>query len=760
MAFIPTDEQQQILEAFLRNDDLVIEAGAGSGKTRTLRLLSESTSRAGVYFAYNKAIADEAKMSFPPNVRCSTAHSLAFRSVGKPYASRLGGQRIPARVLAQRMGIYEPLELAENVKIAPVHVARIVTETIQRFCYSADDFVMDRHVPWQTGMLPEVFRELRTAITPIAQRIWQSTIQFDSALPFQHDYYLKIWGLSHPRLNTDFVLLDEAQDANPVLADIVEKQTHAQRILVGDANQAIYGWRGAIDAMSDFNGTRLYLSQSFRFGPAIADEANKWLSLLDSPLHIRGYDKIDSRIDFVERPDAVLCRTNAGAVAEAISAHNQGRRAALVGGGDQIRRLALAANDLQMSGHTDHPELFMFDSWDEVKEYVNEDAAGSDLKVFVKLIDQLGTSVVIQTVDQLVSEDIADVVISTAHKSKGREWETVRIAPDFYQPDEDKLPSREEMMLSYVTVTRAKIALDRGGLGYIDELLLTVQNSPATVGEVSQAVEPTEKEEKEMATATAKKSKAKEEKPAKATRAKAQVEEKPVQKPVATKKSSTSQSGGRAVEVTGKYKGHTVTGVMTVRDEGKPTVELTSWTLPDGKSAPKKVGVVGQSYKSPSAAGYAVFVAMNEHYGIPEKTTGRFMEFTSAEGAVGNRQARSSNAATAVAEKPARKGAVAKKPGRKGRARTILETTYGNGKEISQEGVSDGKVRFWCNACLTTFIAKSRDGEPPSKCTKGHKQGPLDESIEVDNSIDEDDEESDDDEDDDEDEDAILEDLE
>jgi len=62
-------------------------------------------------------------------------------------------------------------------------------------------------------------------------------------LRFTHGCYLKLWQLSDPRLLADYVLLDEAQDANPVAAAIADRKLHAQRILVGDRCQAIYGWR-------------------------------------------------------------------------------------------------------------------------------------------------------------------------------------------------------------------------------------------------------------------------------------------------------------------------------------------------------------------------------------------------------------------------------------------------------------------------------------------------------------------------------------
>lgn len=87
-----------------------------------------------------------------------------------------------------------------------------------------------------------------------------------------------MWQLSRSVIPAGFIMFDEAQDANPVTAFVVQDQDSAQVIAVGDSCQAIYGWRGAIDALSEWPADgRLHLTQSFRFGPAVAAEANKWL---------------------------------------------------------------------------------------------------------------------------------------------------------------------------------------------------------------------------------------------------------------------------------------------------------------------------------------------------------------------------------------------------------------------------------------------------------------------------------------------------
>jgi hypothetical protein len=69
----------------------------------------------------------------------------------------------------------------------------------------------------------------------------------------------------------------------------------------------------------------------------------------------------------------------------------------------------------------------------------------------------------------------ADVTISTAHKSKGLEWDRVRIGDDFFVPYEDKDGNMvypedpAEYKLGYVAVTRAAKELDPGVLGWIYE---------------------------------------------------------------------------------------------------------------------------------------------------------------------------------------------------------------------------------------------------------------------------------------------------
>src|SRR5260370_33543798 len=80
-SILPVEEQQRAVAFFQKGEGLRIDAYAGTGKTTTLQLLAASSQKHGLYLAFNRSIADEAKDRFPARVTCATSHSLAFRGV-------------------------------------------------------------------------------------------------------------------------------------------------------------------------------------------------------------------------------------------------------------------------------------------------------------------------------------------------------------------------------------------------------------------------------------------------------------------------------------------------------------------------------------------------------------------------------------------------------------------------------------------------------------------------------------------------------
>jgi hypothetical protein len=365
--------------------------------------------------------------------------------------------------------------------IPPQFMARFATEAVDRFCFTADTELTEKHVAeLPAGLEPAQEALLRQEIAHWAAKMWKESLAPASQLRFTFDYAFKLYVMSEPVLNYDTIMLDEAQDSNGIVEHFIKSQ-YTQKLVVGDPAQALYGWRGAVNIMDKFDGERLPLSQSWRFGNRIAEEADKWLEHTGTGISVKGNPAKDSIVSdgHMDSPDAILCRTNASAMAQAMKAMENGLRVALVGGTKALESLAYAAGALRKGEPTTHPELIAFTSWSELMAYT-EEPGGGDLKALVGLINQHGVPAIIDACKNTVDErrGVPDVVISTAHKSKGREWKKVRVSDDFKEPKPvvDPLSGetgpgvilKAEAMLHYVTVTRAREHLDRGGLNWVD----------------------------------------------------------------------------------------------------------------------------------------------------------------------------------------------------------------------------------------------------------------------------------------------------
>ena len=306
--------------------------------------------------------------------------------------------------------------------------------------------------------------QLRDTLYPYVERRWQQSIDPRHPAGIGHDIYLKLWALSKPVIPADFILFDEAQDADPLMMGILSNQPN-QVIYVGDAHQQIYEWRGAVNAMKRLPLPQTLLTQSFRFGDQIADVANGFLKALQEEVPLRGNPAMASTLgkSMVHgQKDAILCRTNASAMVNLLSGLKMGHKVALQADTERLLKFSQSAERLK-KGQAAYgvPELAYFNNWRDVQDY-SETSEGSDLKTLVKLVDEHGTETLNQAINSLTTLDKADYIISTAHKAKGLEWSRVQIDNDFYYDVTSQAVkiSPEELRLLYVACTRAKVNLD------------------------------------------------------------------------------------------------------------------------------------------------------------------------------------------------------------------------------------------------------------------------------------------------------------
>jgi hypothetical protein len=201
------------------------------------------------------------------------------------------------------------------------------------------------------------------------------------------------------------------------------------------------------------------LTQSFRFGESIAYAASLVLGTLGENQRLRGNPQIQSTIVDAPTPTrAVLARTNASVIVEALNAVRAGLKPCIIGGTAELTRLLQDVQQLKEGKAASSPEFFGFTKWQDVVEF-SESEEGESIKSFVLLVEQHGEHKLWPAVRNAhKDESTADVVLSTAHKAKGREWDSVRLAGDFASARTDAKPAgnEAESRLFYVAMTRAQ----------------------------------------------------------------------------------------------------------------------------------------------------------------------------------------------------------------------------------------------------------------------------------------------------------------
>ena len=461
----PTSEQVKAQAMFYKGDSLKINAFAGTGKTQTLTMLARSTSRRGTYLAFNRGIAEEARGKFPRWVKCHTIHQLAYRGViSRCQQSRKLTESMNGNYVVELLGL-EDLDLSSQVIYSARSRGALILDTVRRYCWSDDDKIGVDHVPeWGHFALLETAEQecLKADVVKLAGRLWGMMTDFSRETPLGHDGYLKQWALEDPVISGEYILLDEGQDTNPVVLGMLNQQ-QSQVVVAGDRYQQIYQWRGAVNAMEQLQCKKnSYLTKSFRFGPAIAAAATRMLATLGESHAIQGNSKLTSQLG-CGRPDAILCRTNVGVMDYYIQALNAGGRPLIAGGAGEYIRLCKGVLRLKNGESSDEQAFFGFKNWREVVHYSRTEA-GAHLKTLVGLVERFDETRLITHLQTMpTSERKADLVISTVHKAKGRQWERVWVADDFFKFSAQKKsnidPDPAETRLMYVALTRARQAV-------------------------------------------------------------------------------------------------------------------------------------------------------------------------------------------------------------------------------------------------------------------------------------------------------------
>lgn len=465
-------DQSAVVDHALSGESLILQGSAGTGKTLSLLVFARKTNSKGFNITFSKNSTIAAKKKFPKNSTiCKTGHSIAFGKEGYKYKERL--TKLTGKQLTKIINLGSP-----GIYNTQTNKAYQLIETIKHFCYSADEEILLFHVPTPISTATKyVIDESKKELAELSNQLWTRMIHPSETIPITHDVYLKIWALSKPKLNKDFILFDESQDANPVMLNVILNQPDTQIIFAGDRFQQIYSWRGAVNAMTKVEFKMFEIRQSFRFGQPIADIANKIINSYSDPInHIQPIIGTDKECEIVTEkrgiiPNCIICRTNAGMISETIKTLAHKFKVFILGGPQPLISLIEGIEALKRGRKTYHHELKLFKNYDEFVEYA-ESPQGGGLKAILNILKKHSFEDLLGYLYQTQEKPTPDAItITTTHKAKGLEWPIIKISNDFKYPgDVTESITQEETNILYVAITRAQEKILTYDCPALDEL--------------------------------------------------------------------------------------------------------------------------------------------------------------------------------------------------------------------------------------------------------------------------------------------------
>jgi DNA helicase-2/ATP-dependent DNA helicase PcrA len=459
-----TEEQTAIFNCIENTENhLIINAGAGTGKTTTIvEAANRINGQKAAFLAFNKSIATELAERLPTGVEAKTFHAFGFAAI------RAAGVRTRVNNFKLNNIIKELLgadyHIAPLKKLVSLVKGSLVSPTDKNAILGLIDeyninFNSDREETIAINAIPSILTlcKSQTHHIDFDDMIW---------MPIVNEY---------PFPKYDVLFVDEAQDFNEAQREMISLCVNGGRcIIVGDKNQAIYGFRGADSNSIAMFRQRLLktqreisefpLSITWRCPKSVVKEANRYVVEFNAPdFAEEGAVIVDAPFN-PQRNDMVLCRYNAPLVSAFYDLISQGKSAYVLGR-DMTKGLITAVQKITKNnqmGVEEFVQLFQKDFAYNYQRLLNQNKenqamALEDKRDCVMIFVNKATTVggIIEEIKRVFDgNDEGEIMLSTVHKAKGLEADNVYILATERMPH--PFGNKEENNICYVAITRAK----------------------------------------------------------------------------------------------------------------------------------------------------------------------------------------------------------------------------------------------------------------------------------------------------------------
>lgn len=490
----PSPYQRAVLD-FVKTGkgSAVVIAVAGAGKTKTIELalplIPEHQSVS--VLAFNKAIADELNVRIDrlredtgrafANTRAKTFHSLGIGAVAKQLNCNVRALQTDSnkcRQLARKLlgdGTMEEamygsfiVKLVGFAKGQGIGAITPDTEDAWWSLVQHHDLTLE-HDTADESVAVEHARQLLKMSNDAAKGKY---IDFDDMLYLPLLWKLRLWP-------NDWVIVDEAQDTNPVRRALAKLALKAggRSLWVGDPKQAIYGFTGAshdaIDLIkAQFNAIELPLTVCYRCARSVVEYAKTIVPYIEaSEFAPQGLvEELDDEAALAQLgdDDVILCRNVAPMIEQAYAIIAQGRGCTVLGRDlgkgltDLIKRMKaqnLEQLEAKLNAYGERETAkFMSRGEEQKADRLNDTIACINVIVAHLDEDSRTVSALIRQIEGMFSDHSSVLTLSTVHKAKGREWKRVAILHPELMPSKwarQDWQVVQEHNLRYVAYTRA-----------------------------------------------------------------------------------------------------------------------------------------------------------------------------------------------------------------------------------------------------------------------------------------------------------------
>jgi hypothetical protein len=420
---------------FNKNEIVAVKSVAGSGKTTTLLELSKiHKNKRILYIAFNKSLIDEIREKISKK-QIKNLYPITFDALSRlVFINNMKKNNINEddNVDSDMLNIVDlkpqtlPFVIDWFIN-KPYRIKNYYIHNFRKFCNQT-----------KYKCIKEFSIKVLGGEKNLLTNMWKKVLNYELVT---FDSIRKMVEINHMcknyiDQNYDLIFIDESQDFDNTMLKILLEDTTIPKLFVGDTRQAIYEWKGSINAFEKLPESTLTLEfySTFRVGNPACNEIsskfnNCWMISKSNNNTILEYNIVpDEKYTYLFRSWKNLLKS--AQHIKNIWIYNYDSQI------DYIKKLH---SRLQVS-NLDEEELNEFS--DDLPKFL--------LKMSFEELDKLINSIKIN----LVPKNICDVEFYTIHSYKGLENDIIRIYND--------IDIKKEQNLYYVALTRGikKIILD------------------------------------------------------------------------------------------------------------------------------------------------------------------------------------------------------------------------------------------------------------------------------------------------------------